>query len=94
MELGTDIHYHQTMCREQEPKPHLQFMWNFAPLNFFFKVYINGNPWLGPAFEWKKLKRWIFCAILHCDMKMQSASAPINSRGQDHLMTLAKGHMS
>ena len=33
-------------------------------------------------------------AVVLFDMEMQSTSIPMNSRGQGHLVTLAKGHLS
>ena len=36
----------------------------------------------------------VFIAIVLCDMAMQSASVSMNSRGQGHFVTLAKGHLS
>ena len=31
--------------------------------------------------------------IIICTMEMQSASTPVNAKGQGHLVTLAKGHL-
>ena len=47
------------------------------------------------AFEWNKKKRVTFSvAIVQFDMKMHSNATLRNFRGQGHLVTLSKGHLS
>ena len=42
----------------------------------------------------KSLKKCIFSiAIVLCDMNMQLTSNPLNSKGQGHLVTFAKGSL-
>ena len=41
MKLGTNVKHHQTMCRGKEPKLHLQVLWNYAPLRFYYKNHVH-----------------------------------------------------
>ena len=38
MKLGTNINYHQTMCREQELTLHLHFFTELQPFEIFMKI--------------------------------------------------------
>ena len=41
----------------------------------------------------KAVKEFFSVAIVLCDSKMQSTLSPMNSGGQGHLVTKAKGHL-
>lgn len=73
-------------CYVTHGNPVKQSLYKWWPSLTYFtaKLFLNG----------KNRKVHFSVAIVLCDMNVQSASIPLNLRGQGHLMIFAKVHMS
>ena len=77
--------------------------WNVVSgVSTFVQMMTLGWPWLfyvkvifGTLGFWIENAETVHFSvtIIICDMEMQSASTPMNAKGQGHLVTLAKGHL-